>query len=158
MSFYQSTYFKGPEVLDKATHPIMPKVQKINTSNTPSPIPATKAMLYITQNSKRSSVYDRVAKYNLAAILDFEDASCRILEMSSTKSRRLPTLQAFCHRTPPPVPPSLSILCSRPNFRATESLLPPLKVLIKERLGVLMQQDHNIRKRKKKLYSCFFKR
>lgn len=82
MSFYQSTYFKGPEVLDKATHPIMPKVQKINTSNTPSPIPATKAMLYITQNSKRSSVYDRVAKYNLAAILDFEDASCRILEMS----------------------------------------------------------------------------
>ena len=81
---YQGTYFKGPEVLDKATHPIMPKVQNINTSNTPSPIPATKVIFYINQNSKRSSVYDRVAKLNLAAILDFEDASCRVLKMSWT--------------------------------------------------------------------------
>lgn len=79
-----TAFFKGPEVLDKATHPIMPKVQNINTSNTPSPIPATKVIFYINQNSKRSSVYDRVAKLNLAAILDFEDAWCRVLKMSWT--------------------------------------------------------------------------
>ena len=60
----------------------MPKVQKINTSKTPSPIPATKAMLCINQNTKRPSVYDIVAKLNLAAILDFEYASCRVPEMS----------------------------------------------------------------------------
>ena len=59
IAFYQSTYFKGPEVFDKATHPTMPKVQKINTSNTPSPISATKAMFYITQNCKRFCVCDR---------------------------------------------------------------------------------------------------
>lgn len=81
VEYQKCTYFKGPEVLDKATQPKIPKVQKINTSNTPSPIPATKAMFYINQNTKRSS-YDRVAKLTLAAILDIEDASCRVLEVS----------------------------------------------------------------------------
>ena len=50
-TYSSSTHFKGPDVLDKATHPTIPKVQNTSTKNTPSPIPATKAMLYKTQNS-----------------------------------------------------------------------------------------------------------
>lgn len=73
----------------------MPTVQKINTSNTPSPIPATKAMFYITQNCKGFCVCDRVVgNWNLAAILDFKEALCRVLEMSWTNLSLAPVLHA----------------------------------------------------------------
>lgn len=39
------TYFRGPSALESATHPIIPRVQKISSNKTPTPIPATKAIL-----------------------------------------------------------------------------------------------------------------
>ena len=50
----------------------MPRVQNTSTNNTPSPIPATKAMLYKTQKLQNSLVYNGLVNFNLAAILDFK--------------------------------------------------------------------------------------